>query len=930
MSKILKSSLLIGSATICSLTAFAQEAMVKGRLVGTGTTAGSANVEVSIPELKLLVFTDASGNFTFSQVPNGNYTIHIGSSVETDNDVKFTVNNQTVDLGDIEVKINDAATSITSGQLPTIALEDNQLSNDDDGIADQSISGVLTSSRDPYLQAAAYTFGNFRYQLRGLGRNQLEVYMNGLLMNDIEQGSAFWNQWGGLNDIFRNQSITFGLQPSEEGFGGLQGATSLNSTAAAQRAQTRISYSRTNRNYRNRVMATHSTGLMSNGWAVSFSASRRWAQEGYVPGTFYDGYSYYLGLSKKINDKNMIHFTTFGTPTSRGKQMGAMQEAYDLAGDNFYNPNWGYWNGDKRNSRVNNSFQPIAILNWEYTPNTSTIVNLGASYQWGYQGNTSVDWYNAMDPRPDYYRNLPSYYLYNTAGADPSMAQSREDFYRENPDKLQVNWERMYQANQMNYMTVNGVSGNRSVYIIGEDMERFNKTSLFGNIKKKLNDHVNLYMGMTYQMQGSENFRQVNDLLGGDYYVNLNQFAERTYLGNDQFNQNNLLNPNEIVREGDRYMYNYKNYFHKAFAWAQATFTYKKIDAFVALRGGAEFFQREGLYKYGIFPNDSYGASAIQKFGTYQAKGGLTYKFNGRNYLYASGMYGTDAPTFDNTFISPRTRNILVANPTVETHKSVEGGYLLRAPNLSGRLSAFATDINDATQITRFYHEDYRTFVNYVMTNVDMRTWGTELAIQAKLSPTFSATFVGTYMQAFYNSRPDVSIVRDNDTTATVETSTAYIKDYYLAVGPQTATTLGLRYNSPKYWYANINFNYVDRNYLSINPSRRTVEAVDGLAVGSEEYNRILAQEKLPEAFTVDIFMGKSFNLYKLNKKLFNYGTFLYVNVGVNNLLNNKEIRTGGFEQLRFDYTSRNPDRFANKYFYGYGANYFVNISLKF
>ena len=86
----------------------------------------------------------------------------------------------------------------------------------------------------------------------------------------------------------------------------------------------------------------------------------------------------------------------------------------------------------------------------------------------------------------------------------------------------------------------------------------------------------------------------------------------------------------------------------------------------------------------------------------------------------------------------------------------------------------------------------------------------------------------------------------------------------------------------------------------------------------------------MPEAFTMDVFLGKSFNLYNVNKKLFKYGTYLYVNIGVNNVLDNKEIRTGGFEQLRYDFTSRNPDRFANKYFYGYGANYFINVSLKF
>lgn len=929
MKKFITASLLL-SSTLLASSAFAQSAMVKGTIINSKTSLAVANTEVAIQELKILVYTDAAGVFALNNIPYGSYTLKIGGNAATASEVKVLVDKEFVDLGSIIVEVSEEAVNYGSNQLPTVALEETEVNSEEDGISDQSISGILTASRDPYLQASAYTFGNFRYQLRGYNRNQLEVYANGLLMNDIEQGSAYWGLWGGLNDIFRNQSISFGLYPADDGFGGLQGLSSYNVTAANQRAQTRITYSRTNRNYRNRAMVTHSTGMLSNGWALTASASRRWAQEGYLPGTYYDGYGYFLGLSKKMGDKHMLHLTTFGSPTERGKAQGAMQEVIDLAGDNYYNPNWGWLDGEKKNSRINNSYQPVTILNWEYTPNSTTIYNLGVAYQTGYNKNSSLDWYNAMDPRPDYYRNLPSYYLYDPAGANIDMATEREAFYKNNPDKLQVNWDRIYQANMLNRQTFNGVTGARSVYIIGNDVEQYNKYSAFVNVKKQVNNHVNLMGGIQAQFQTTENFREVRDLLGGDYYVNLNQFAERTYLGNDVYNQNNLLEPNKVVREGDRYNYNYSNIFSKGFIFGQSTFNYQKLDGFIALRGGMESFQREGLYQNGLFIDNSYGASDVQKFLTYQMKAGLTYKIDGRNYLYASGLLGTEAPTFDNTFISPRTRNIVVDDITLEKMRSVEGGYLLKSPNVNGRLSAFATDINDVTDIKRFYHEDYRTFVNYVMQNVDMRMWGTEFALRAKLSPELSATLVGTYMQAFYNSRPDVSIVRDNDTISTIDKTTAYIKDYYLSVGPQTATTLGLNYRSKKYWYANVNFNYVDRSYISINPSRRTAEAVDGLEYEGELYNKILEQEKLPSAFTIDIFMGKSFALYKWNNKLFKYGTYLYINFGINNVLNNTNVMTGGYEQLRFDQAGRNPDRFKSKYFYGFGANYFLNVSLKF
>lgn len=929
MSKFFTASLVITSSLLTT-GAFAQHAIVKGKVINSRTNLPAANTEVALPQLKILVFTDANGVFNLSNIPYGSHDLKIGSSLTNPFTTKIAVDKELVDLGVLNASLGEETVNYGSNQLPTVALEENETSNEDDGISDQSISGVLTAARDPYLQAAAFTFGNFRYQLRGYNRNQLEVYVNGLVMNDIEQGSAYWGLWGGLNDIFRNQAVTFGLQPVEEGFGGLQGSTAYNTFAANQQQQTRITYSRTNRNYNNRMMVTHNTGMLSNGWALSASVSRRWAQEGYIAGTYYDGYGYYLGVSKKINDKNTLHLTTFGSPTERGKAMGALQEAMDIAGDNYYNPNWGWLNGEKRNARVNNSFQPVTILNWEYTPTSNTTYNFGVAYQTGWNKNSAIDWYNAMDPRPDYYRNLPSFYLYDPRGADLTKAAERTQFLTEHPEKLQVDWDRMYEANRMNHRTINGVTGNRSVYIIGDDVEMYNKYSAFLNIKKKISDHINFTGGFQAQFQVTENYREVKDLLGGDYYVNLNQFAERTYVGNSVYNQNNILEPNKIVREGDRYNYNYNNVFSKGQLWAQTTFKYSKIDGFLTARAGFESFQREGLYQNGLFLNNSYGASSVQKFGTYHVKAGLTYKIDGRNYLYASGMIGTEAPTFDNTFISPRTRNIVVDQINLEKIRSVEGGYLIRAPFINARLSAYATDINNTTDIKRFYHEDYRTFVNYVMQNVDMRMWGTEFALQTKLTTELTATLVGTFMQAFYNSRPKVAIIRDNDTNTAIETTTAYIKDYYLSVGPQTATTLGINYRSRKYWYANINFNYVDRSYVNINPSRRTIESTEGMVPGSEDYNALLAQEKLPSAFTADIYMGKTFSLNKWNSKMFKYGTLLYISAGVNNVLNNKNVLTGGFEQLRFDQTGKAADRFGTKYFYGYGANFFVNVSLKF
>lgn len=889
----------------------------------------AAGILLQLPAQKMMTATAPDGSFVFYKVKSGRQQLLIlhddpGDPGDT---LLIDAGPYDTDLGILHTSRSVRAGAGADVAMPVTGLDGSDFS-EEEGTGDQSISGVLNAARDPLLSAAAFTFGSLRYQLRGYTRDQLEVYLNGLLMNDVESGMAFFSQWGGLNDVFREQTTTFGLQPAEEGTGGLSGLTAINAAASGQRRQTRFTYSLSNRSYRHRLMATHSTGLMPSGWAFTVSIGRRWAREGYIDGTFYNSYSGFLALSRKLGAKGFLHMVAFAAPAQRGKAMPATQEAMDLAGSNFYNPNWGYQDGRKRNARINRSFQPFGLLQYEYGQGTATGLSITAAYQAGYNGNTALDWYNARDPRPDYYGYLPSYHLNGRNGPDYARAAAVQAQWLQDPATGQVDWGRLYEVNRHNPAVVNGVYGLRSLYVIGEDREDTRRFSLAASIRRTLSEHIMLYGGLSASQQRTENYRLMADLLGGDFYVDLNQFAERSYAGNGQLNQSDLNHPDRLVKTGERYSYNYIARFSKACAWLQSILQYNRIDAFLSLRVSRDAFGREGLYRSGVYPHESSGRSETQLFYTWLAKGGITYKINGRHYIFLNVLGQTSPPAFDHTFIAPRNRNLVAEDPRPEKIRSAEGGYLLRAPALSGRLSLFATDIRDAARIMRFYYDGYATFVNYVLRGVDIRHLGGELAMQAKLSPSLSATAVLTWTQVFYNARPEGSIYRDNDTSTRVGKSVLYLKDYNVAAGPQTAATFGFSYRPAQNWFASLNFSFLDRNYVDVNPSRLTQEAFDLLEPGSPQWRAVMGQEQLPPVFTIDLFTGRSFLLSRKWKWL-PRNTFLYVNVGINNLLNNKNIRTGGFEQMRYD-ENGNTGRFPPKYFYGYGLNYFINVSLKF
>jgi hypothetical protein len=230
-----------------------------------------------------------------------------------------------------------------------------------------------------------------------------------------------------------------------------------------------------------------------------------------------------------------------------------------------------------------------------------------------------------------------------------------------------------------------------------------------------------------------------------------------------------------------------------------------------------------------------------------------------------------------------------------------------------------------------FFNDDPAvvSFVNYIMSGVSARSTGLEFSGALKISEKWTFTALGAVGQAFYTNRPDVIFYQDNQPNQVPVKRTVYIKDYYLSVGPQTAYSFAINYQPRRSLHAKLNFNYTDRNYVGINPDRRTVQATDYVTPGSTEWHKIVDQEKLPSAFTIDASVRKTFTLHKFYKKIDSKNQF-FVNAGVVNALNNKDIKVAGYEQLRYDYLYRNPAKFPNKYDYAFGLNYYVTVALRF
>ena len=879
---------------------------------------------ISVPALGEEALTNSQGNFRFFNIQPGEYELVI----ESDNVRKVMTivmeENSNLNLGTIKLELRTEEQEETT-DFAIISLSETDLVADE---STEAISSILTAGRDAFLSTAAFQFGAARFRTRGLDSEHGYLCLNGIPFNELESGRLFFGQWGGLNDVFRNIHNNYGLSASEYSIGGLLGTSNINLRAGSQREQTRLSYAFSNRSYNHRIMLTHSTGFNDKGWAFSFSGSRRVASEGYTPGTFYDAWGGFIGVEKKINSRHSLHLTAMAAPNKRGRGGASLQELIDITGDRFYNPYWGFQNGKKRNSRVGESFQPILILGHDWNINgDKTQLKTGISYQAGRNGSTALNWTEVGNPAGDFHQKLPSR-IENEVVRNQVL-----EALKTRPDFFQVNWDFMYAANADNEQTIenadgiegNSVTGLRANYIVEDrrfDSKEFNFNT---TLTHAFNSTNTINAGLMYQQYNGHTFAVVEDLLGADYYLDIDKFADAGSAPNTV--QKDLNNTNNVVRQGEIYNYDFNSVIQKSTFWLQQNISLKRVDMFLGAELNRTRFWRIGNMRNGYYPESSFGESEKQSFNNYKVKGGLTYKFSGRQYAWASGYLSTKAPYFRNAYANVRNTDELVPKLTETKEKGAEVGLAYKSPVLGLRAVGYYADIDDETEIVFFFSdqdftigESQRTgaFGSFINNNIDKRHVGLELSAELILNTRFSLKAVAALGQHIYDSRWEQYALAD-EVGYFREGITVYTNQFFVESSPQTAYNLELKYDSPNYWFATINANFFGNRYLDFSPDRRIEATTNGFDANSAELRNIVVQEKVANAFTLDFFAYKSF-------KFRNH--FIYLTTNVSNILNNENFITGGYEQLRFDAT-RGKDYFAPLYYYGYGRNFFLGLAFK-
>jgi hypothetical protein len=625
---------------------------LKGRVIDDATQTPVVGAKITLAVQNISTLTNAQGEFVLLYLE------------AIDEEVLIEAEGYLEELELVNLKENqiNQMEPIRMQQNIVVQAQDEILLNlteeemtDDEGRS-QAQASSSSASTDVFNANTSFAWSTARYRNRGYQSYAESYYIEGLNFNSQERGQFNYSAMGGLNDASRYKEVVNPMEATNFSFGGLGQSTNYLMGASRYAQGWKVGGAGTNRNYKARLNATYSSGVMANGWAVTAQLAYRFSPYVNQKGIIGEGIKYYsLGYfltAEKIWDNARLKLITFGAPTERGQNAAVTQEVYDLTGSNNYNPYWGYQNGKVRNSRIVKSYDPTVIAAYERKIDEQQWFKLAAGYHYSWYSNSALNFFNAPDPRPDYYRNLPSFY-WDGQIANPNNDISADQLFDEpgnhypwglfigedmNGNSLgsgfigddgylvgpsvnkeqynnlvhlwqtrdnkttQIDWDNIYAANYANNIKDPTASAR---YMIERRHNDIQEASASFNYVNTQFDHLKMTLGVEGKFSQGIHYKTIDDLLGTNQWIDIDAFADRDIkelATNSGFTQEDiaLVRQNEIASDydgvikdnGRKFGYDYRINMGNLKAWFQNEWSFNEVDLYYALAFNYSSMQR--------------------------------------------------------------------------------------------------------------------------------------------------------------------------------------------------------------------------------------------------------------------------------------------------------------------------------------------------
>ena len=858
--------------------ALTNETLIGASVYIKGTTTGATS--------------DAKGAFKFES-PVGKKTIvvqYVGYiPVEVDVDVK---KGETIEMGTVGLSINQVGlneviilASVAVSRKTPVAMSTLEPKLIEERLGTQEFPEVLKSTPGVYATKQGGGYGDSRINLRGFESANTAVMINGVPVNDMEWGGVYWSNWAGLSDVTRSMQVQRGLGASKVSAPSLGGSINiLTNTTDAKRGGA-ISYGIGDDGY-SKIGFSVSTGLTDKNWAITLLGAKT-SGKGYIQGTEFESYSYFVNVSKKINASHSISFTAFGAPQWHNQRNNGdkllISEWQKQQNKYLYNASYGFdMNGQRKVSSLNVYNKPQLSLNhfWTISPKStlSSVIyaSIGDGYGTSGQGYTSTD---------------RGYWYGSTLGVPNSTFRTADGTF---------DYGAVYAYNK--------ASQTGSKMVMSKSMNQHKWYGLLSTFTTKLRSKIDFYGGIDLRYYKGTHTNILTDLYGGSFYIDAT--STRPLLSNQSWKTKKLGVGDVVYRDYDGFVFSQG-------VFMQAEYNKDALSAFVSLSGS-----NTSQWRYDRFYYDSQFAKSatINSLG-YCAKGGANYNLNDKHNLFANIGVISRAPYFSGgAFLQSTTSNAINPNAINEKAFSAEVGYGFRSKYLAANLNLYNTKWMNKTIVRSSISQPDPAIpaktLSINMEGVDALHQGIELDLTSR--PTKQLEIKGMVSIGNWNwiSNATGYLYTDNGQPADLNGNevaagspdqvkmNVNLKDIHVGNSAQTTVALGLRYEILRGFNIGLDGNYYGRNYsyFSINPA-------------SSGYGDLNFEQPwmIPDATILDFSTSYRFKVGTLDATLIG---------NISNLFDAEYITDAT--------TGVNNDWETSQVFYGFGRTFSATLKVKF
>ena len=721
--------------------------------------------------------TDFDGKFTLSAKSNSGVIVisFIGYKSK-----EVTFSSSKTNLGSIQLE-EDAtldeviitATSFAIDRKTPVAVSTIKAADIEIKLGTQEFPEILKSTPGVYATKTGGGYGDSRINLRGFSSANVAVMINGVPVNDMENGAVYWSNWAGLSDVTSAMQVQRGLGASKVAVPSIGGTINIISKSTDAIKGGNIKMSTGNDGYQKYGM-TLSTGLMDNGFAVTASAAKI-SGDGYVNGLQFSGVNYFLNISKELNDDHKLSFNVIGAKQTHGQRFNRRTIAGNRAteqGGKRFNPDWGYRNGQIENTSFNFYHKPQVSLNHNWVISDATFLSTVAYVSFGSGGGRR---------------------------ASRGSTKFNDDNYRLGGPDQPIDFDRIVQENKDR-----GALGSSDAFLASNNDHEW--YGVLSTLKTDLSDELKLTVGLDGRYYKGIHYYEVTDLLGGQYLLN------------PYSNDNNA---NEALQVGDRLNRDYEGRVLRYGTFAQLEYSKDDLSIFFSSNISNTRYGRSSFLDDSTNINGQVSGNVnFLGFGT---KGGANYNLDDNNNIFTNIGYFSRAPFLTGGVFVNKESIDFNEDAVNEKIFSAEIGYGYRSEKFNANVNLYRTSwLDKSISPSVRDRNNPGQFLNTNITGLDALHQGLEIDFVYKLSERLKVNGMASLGDWKWKSDVEADIFNDDGTlNSTIKVLATGLKVNDAA---QTTYALGLNYKALDKTYISLDYNYAGDIYARVDISQGTTD----------------------------------------------------------------------------------------------------------